>query len=232
MEQEALPLVGTLGLAAVSVGLPGLPARVFAGDVGSLHVTVVVNGKDPAHDGVDCVGTVAASLTTYAAAQAYNPCLVLNAGTAGGFDAKGGAICDVYVASRVAFHDRRIQLPGFDKYGVGMVDTVSAPALVAATGWKTGVVSTSDSLDHTPACDVQMTANDASVKEMEAAAVAFTARMLGLPFMAIKVITDLVDHGAETPEQFMENLGRASAMLATAVPIAIRHIAGRSLDDL
>lgn len=35
--------------------------------------------------GVDCVGTVSASLVAYAAIQALQPDLIINAGTAGGF---------------------------------------------------------------------------------------------------------------------------------------------------
>lgn len=35
--------------------------------------------------GVDSVGTVPASLVTYASIQAMNPDLIINAGTAGGF---------------------------------------------------------------------------------------------------------------------------------------------------
>ena len=38
-----------------------------------------------------------------------------------------------------------------------------------------------------------MLANDASVKDMEAAAVSWVAEMLQKPFLAIKVITDIVD---------------------------------------
>lgn len=232
MEQEATPLVSSLGLAVSATTLPSLPAKVFQGEVGSLSVTVVCNGEDPAHEGVQSIGTVAAALTTYAAAQAFQPDLILNAGTAGAFEAKGAGICDVYVASKVAFHDRRIQLPGYDRYGIGMADCVAAPALLAATGWKTGVVSTSDSLDMSPSCEKQMMENDASVKEMEAASIAYTSRLLGLPLMSIKVVTDLVDHSAGTPEQFVENLGKAAAKLASVVPVAIKHIASRTLEEL
>jgi 5'-methylthioadenosine nucleosidase len=38
-----------------------------------------------------------------------------------------------------------------------------------------------------------MLANDASVKDMEAAAVAWVAELLHKPFLAVKVITDIVD---------------------------------------
>ena len=52
--------------------------------MGQLSVNLVWNGKC-AINGVDNVGTVAASLATYLAIQAINPDLVISAGTAGGF---------------------------------------------------------------------------------------------------------------------------------------------------
>ena len=107
-----MPLVTHMGLTKLAEGLPGLPATVYQGYKGAMLVRVVMNGKDEKYGGVNCVGTVPAALTTYAAVQSFQPDLILNAGTAGGFAAKGGKICDVYVASGVAFHDRRIFIPG------------------------------------------------------------------------------------------------------------------------
>lgn len=51
-------------------------------------------------------------------------------------------------------------------------------------------------------------ANDASVKEMEAAGIAHVATMFGVPLVAVKAITDIVDGDKPTPDEFMENLGR------------------------
>ncbi len=54
---------------------------------------------------------------------------------------QGAAIGDVFVSTAVLHHDRRIPIPGFDKYGVGRLDTHSCPKLSAALGLKTGIVS-------------------------------------------------------------------------------------------
>lgn len=51
-------------------------------------------------------------------------------------------------------------------------------------------------------------ANNASVKEMEAAGIAHVATMFGVPLIAIKAITDIVDGDKPTQDEFMENLGR------------------------
>jgi 5'-methylthioadenosine nucleosidase len=58
---------------------------------------------------------------------------------------------------------------------------------------KVGVVSTGNSLDCTPTDAEVMKANEASVKEMEGAAIAQVAQMYGVPIFAIKSVTDIVD---------------------------------------
>ena len=57
----------------------------------------------------------------------------------------------------------------------------------------------------------------ASVKEMEAAAVAWVCWLTGTPVFAVKAITDLVDHPAGTVEQFLANLGQATDRLASGL---------------
>lgn len=61
--------------------------------------------------------------------QRLHPDLVINAGTAGGFAAKGAGIGDVFVSSVIRNHDRRIPLPGYDQYGVGEYHSVPTVAL-------------------------------------------------------------------------------------------------------
>lgn len=63
------------------------PCMSYSGKHAGLDVHVVWNGRDAEH-GVDLVGTVPASLSTYLACQAFNPDLIISAGTAGGFKAK------------------------------------------------------------------------------------------------------------------------------------------------
>ncbi|KAI3676990.1 hypothetical protein L1987_86607 [Smallanthus sonchifolius] len=43
---------------------------------------------------------------------------------------KGASIFDVFLVSDLAFHDRRIPIPGPDKYGVGRRQSFSTPNLV------------------------------------------------------------------------------------------------------
>jgi nucleoside phosphorylase len=65
---------------------PG-PCVTYSGQHCGLDVHVVWSGHDNEHN-VDLIGTVPASLATYLACQAFNPDLIISAGTAGGFKAR------------------------------------------------------------------------------------------------------------------------------------------------
>jgi len=67
---------------------------------------------------------------------------------------------------------------------------------------------------------------------MEAAAIAWTASLSNTPTFAIKVITDLVDGGKPTHEEFLENLAAASNSLQRAVPLVLDKLVNRTLRDL
>ncbi|XP_017224094.1 5'-methylthioadenosine nucleosidase isoform X2 [Daucus carota subsp. sativus] len=128
MQTEALPLIDKfhLSLALDSLFPNGVPWVRYHGTYNDLYINIVLPGKDVVL-GVDNVGTVCASLITYASIQALQPDLIINAGTAGGFKAKGACIGDVFLVSEVAFHDRRIPIPLFDLYGVGQRQAFSTP---------------------------------------------------------------------------------------------------------
>lgn len=231
MAAEAAPFVAHLGLAPAPALLPGpLPCAVFSGQHSGLTVTVVTCGACPLF-GVDSVGTVPAALATYAACAALAPDLVLSAGTAGGFAARGGAVGDVYVSSALRNHDRRIQIPGFDSYGVGELPSPGG-ALAAALGLKWGVVSTGNSLNCGPEELAELQAAGVHCKEMEAAAVGHVARLFRLPCLAVKAVTDVVDGGRPTAEEFGENLAAAAAALQRTLPRVIAFVAGKTAAEL
>jgi len=233
MLAEANPMIEAMGLKELaSDPFPGVyPARAFQGSVGGAKVTVVANGTD-AQFGVDCVGTVNAALVAHLICTALSPDIVVNAGTAGAFSKRGGAIGDVYVASAFKNHDRRVSLPGFDVWGVGEYPAHATPGLVSALGLKLGVVTTGNSLDMCDTDGERMDANGADVKEMEAAAIAQVCKCHGVPLVAIKAVTDIVDADRPSPEQFMENLGSAAKALQKAVPEAVAFLAGKELGSL
>lgn len=107
--------------------------KTYTGTVGSMTVHLAHNGKCDKFL-VDTVGTNAATLTTYLAIGALKPDLVISAGTAGGFQAKGADVASIFVSTALQNHDRRIPLPGFSVFGVGREDAHPAEALIKALG--------------------------------------------------------------------------------------------------
>jgi len=231
MRAEGMPLVDRLGLVEVD-GPDRLPVRWFDGRVGGLDVRVALNGVDVRH-GVDLIATQPATLNAYVTATSFSPDLLVTAGTAGGWLAKGAEIGDVYLSgSPLVFHDRRVPLPGFEDYGHGRYPVIDIAGAAERLRLKTGVVSTSNSLDGPEPDASIMAAHDADVKEMEAAAIGWVAETMGVPLVAVKAITDHVDHGAETAEQFTANLALATDRLVDAVVRLLEDADGRPLRHL
>ena len=218
MEAEAAPLIRELGLKPVSKPAdPQLPFVSYQGVVQDMELTLSLNGKD-ARSGVDNIGSEPAALCAYVHCKTYSPELLINAGTAGGFRKHGGKIGDIYLsAGAFCFHDHRIPIPGFEQYGIGSFPTLDVSKLAKDLGFKTGVVSTGNSLDYTDACLKLMDSNQARVKEMEAAAIAWVAMLLRVPFFAVKSVTDIVDGEHPTAEEFLRNLELASRNLSSAL---------------
>jgi len=196
MEAEAAPLLQRLQLQETPLTGPAwLPSKAYTGEYSDMRITVVTNGKWHAGqtDAVDNVGTTPAALAAFAAVSSLHPTLVINAGTAGGFKSKGACIGDTFVTTMHRHHDRRITIPGWDDYARGHHQAHSCQNLQSALGFKSGVVTTGNSLDATDTDRAVMASNDASVKDMEAAAIAWVAELAQVPFFGLKVVTDLVD---------------------------------------
>uniref|UniRef100_A0A6S9GE08 Nucleoside phosphorylase domain-containing protein n=1 Tax=Heterosigma akashiwo TaxID=2829 RepID=A0A6S9GE08_HETAK len=228
MQAEAQPLIDCLGLTEQSSVFSGpLPAKCFSGLVDGCNVDVVVNGQDPKF-GNDSVGTVCAALTTYEGLKTLSPDLLINAGTAGGFRRKGAEIGDIFLSTECKNHDRRIAIPSFTEWATGAYECVSTANMQKELGFKCGIVTTGNSLDHEPKDDELMLENDASVKDMEAAAIASTAALFETPFFAVKSVTDIVDGNVPTHEEFLENLSAAARSLQEAIPRIISFVVQKS----
>jgi 5'-methylthioadenosine nucleosidase len=239
MEAEAKPFVDHLGLQIIDEFFPShCPFLAYSGVHGITKVTVITMGKDTVYGtGVDNAGTVPSSLATYLAVQKLivdgTPVqLILNGGTCGGFGRMGGAIGDVFLTTGVAHHDRRIPIPGFDMYGIGKIMTLDPTNMASTLGYKTGSCTTGNSLDHVPRDVELMKDNDASVKDMEAAAIAWVAKMTDTPYLGVKVVTDIVDGGIPTHEEFMENLASAARSLQDALPKVLDYVCDKAEHEL
>lgn len=231
MEAEAEPLLKKLNLKQVPCNSATAPCVMYTGLYNGCTVSVVTNGKCQRH-GVDNVGTVPAGIATFVAVEQFKPDLIINAGTAGGFKRKGATIGAAYLCSMMRHHDRRIPIPGFTEYGHGHHVGHPTPNALVALGLLSGIISTGNSLDCTETDDKLMNDHDATVKDMEAAAIAWTAELSGTPLIALKVVTDIVDGGRPTQEEFFENLGTAAASLQDKVPKLVDFVVGKKLNEL
>ena len=213
MESEATPIAEALRLARDGDARTGRAAGA--------HVTLVTPGVDPATK-ADHIGPVhaATALTRVLAASREPFDLVVNAGTAGGFEARGQAIADLVVARDTLFHDARVAIGGFDRVARAhtrlSADEPTLARTAASLDARIGLVSTGASLDATADELAGFARSGALAKEMELAALSVACRAHGTPLVAIKGITDLVDHHEPTQDAFLRNLTRTAARVAAA----------------
>lgn len=179
------------------------PIKIYRNE--SWDILLGINGHDNVYN-VDNVGTQAATLNAYVMINDMKPDIVINAGTAGGFISQGGEIGDVYIGSKhFVYHDRRIALEGFEDFGHGYYPAIDTDEISSALGLKQGVVTTGNSLDHTPTDMEIIRKHNASCKDMEAAAMAWVCGLYNVPFISLKSITDIVDGDTKVEVDFVKN---------------------------
>ena len=219
MSAEGTGFARRLGLKDQGKLDPALPAHWLSGRIpgdqgGSLEVAVGFAGTDPEH-GVDRIGTISAALAAHLLIRRFEPDLLVNAGTCGGFKGRGAGVGSIYLGSKdFLFHDHRVPLAGFDAFGVGRIQARYPEELLGVLDAQPGVVSTGDSF--TP-CEEELAffeREGVHAKEMEAAGIARLARDHDLPFLAVKAVTDLVDQPEPEQEAFLRNLERVSGELS------------------
>lgn len=210
MKGEAQRLIRELGLEAMGPLDPGLPSVWYQGtqvmpNGESLHIAVVLAGIDERFQ-CDRIGTEAAVLSAFLLCRKFAPDLLINAGTCGGFQARGAQVGSLYIgAKELLFHGRRIPLQEFREFGIGRIPACPASEVAEVIGAKTGILSTSNSFETTSEELAFFEAEGVVVKDMEATAVARLAGDLGIPFLAIKAVTDLIDHPTPEHEAFQRN---------------------------
>lgn len=67
---------------------------------------------------------------------------------------------------------------------------------------------------------------------MEAAGVAWAASLSSTPFVAFKVVTDIVDGSRPSHEEFLENLHQAATSLQDKLPRVLDFVLGKRLSEL
>lgn len=216
MEAEAQPFIEKYGVEKVEGAFSPLPCLLYQKALSEKDTLyIVVNGTQ---HGSSLVGCEAASITALKAIETLHPDLVINSGTCGAFKKKGAEIGKVYISDGVMFHDRRVM--GDDEWATQSLGNYPiyerAKEIAEALGMPMGKVTTGSSLDMQP-CDLEIIEkNGGELKDMEGAAVAFVCSLLNVPCMLIKSVTDLLDGGANTLEEFRKNLAHASEELSKA----------------
>lgn len=231
MRDEAAPVIAALDAQPVPAPA-GRPHLWHLAHRSGARVIVSVNGVEPRFD-VEGVGPEPAVMNTLATIDRFQPDLVVSAGTAGGWAARGGAIGKVYLSyPHVVRHDRRIDIDQYREYGEGRFPVVPMRTVAHDIAAEPGVVTTGGSLDETSEDIAIMATLDARAKEMEAASVAWVCEVLKVPFVALKTITDLADVPASAADQFIENLHTASVQLTEHLLLFVDRVAGRTIDEL
>lgn len=225
MQVEAQPIIDHFSLEEDISFAPHLPMRAWGGGCNNLILSVVVNGRNE-ETMMDLIGTQAATLSTHLAVEKYKPDLIINAGTAGAFGEKGAQIGDVYLSRKhIVYHDRRVPIERWEHQCIGYYPVWDVSPL-AHLGFKTGIITTGNSLDMPLADEEMIKSIGGEIKDMEAAAVAWVAQLHGVPMFCVKAVTDLVDSGVATPDQFKANLHLATQNLKEACYKIVEALSG------
>lgn len=234
MNKEAQPIIQKMQMKEIDSGLDEhLPAQAYETVTEKGKIVLVVSGKCPAH-GVDRIGTQGLNLVAWEAIKTFSPDILINAGTGGGFKRNGSQPGDVYISSEsIKYHDR-LFFPDmfFLKYGIGSYKCLEVPYLAKRLGLKQGVISSGGSMLASAQEEAQMEQNMASVKEMEAAGIAEVAQLKNVPFVALKIITDLVDTNECAQNQFTNNFDKLISHLAEKVHDLCSILIGEKISNI
>jgi nucleoside phosphorylase len=232
MQAEADPILAGLGVEGPGTPLElPLPPIYWTATSSGLQIHLVVNGQDPVYQ-LDSFGTDAATLSTHLGIRTFSPDLVMSTGVAGGFKTQA-CIGDVYLSKEsVRYFDRRVSItsPDYQDYAIGFYPVADASQMAADLGLKTGIVVTGGSFENSLIDDRQIRNLQASIVEMEAAAVAKMSMLYQKQFMAAKAVVDFDDE-VGFASQFDSNFATATTNLATQLLKIFDYLATHQLGE-
>jgi nucleoside phosphorylase len=223
MKEEAKPVIEDFEMQSFDCGL----VKTWNNQIYRSSVFpdfyLITNGHDKKHSSVSKVGTQAAAISCFIALEILKVDHVINAGTAGAFTKNDSKIGDVYLCKKAFYHDRRVPIsPEWEDFAKGDYNLNFDKQWIEKYNFKEGNVSTGNALDFVEEDLNRLHSFPAHVKEMEAACIAELCREVDVPLTVIKSVTDLVDGGRVTAEEFMENLHLSSKNLSTKV-LSVLH---------
>ncbi|CAM3516361.1 5'-methylthioadenosine/S-adenosylhomocysteine nucleosidase [Vibrio aerogenes CECT 7868] len=182
----------------------------FTGQINGIDVVLLQSG----------IGKVAASVGTALLLELYQPDIVINTGSAGGFDASL-TMGDVVISTEVRHHDADLTAFGYEQGQMaGQPAAFAADAKLIDLAEKAltqgnhhavrGLICTGDTFVCKPERQAFIREHFPQViaVEMEAAAIAQTCYQFGTPFVVVRAISDVADK--ESPMSFDEFLPLAA----------------------
>jgi len=226
MQKEAKPIIEALNLQKTDYTQdPFLPIDLYQRSHANAHIYMAVNKYSEKHS-EQLMGSQIASVVTWELIKNFNPDLIINAGVAGAFKAKGANIGDVYIIDNVVFHDREFDPTELSvcQYSLGNFKPVVFVELIEKCSLKIGGVSTGDRVTLIKDDLIKINKNSAILKDMEAAAIAEIAEVRQTSALILKSVTDLVDIKESSVEQFHKNYKLATSNLAEKLKLVVNHL--------
>lgn len=161
------------------------------------------------------IGKVNAAVGTMKLMQQYNPDCIISTGLAGGLDT-ALQVMDVVVGRQTAYHDvwcgmgcERGQVMGLPVRFDADERMVSATRNIGGNRVLEGLICTGDQFitDHSELAKIKDIYPDALACDMESAAIAHTCRLMGVPFMSLRVISDTPGNTPDHQQQWDDFLG-------------------------
>ena len=144
------------------------------------------------------IGKVNAAVGALTLIDRFHPDAIINTGIAGG-TGHGAAVLDVVIGSEVAYHDVWCgpgndpgQVQGLPPRFRGATELFNIDALADDATVKCGLIASGDKFISTPAdlAAVLAVQPDAIAVDMESGAIAQVCALKGVPFLAIRVVSD------------------------------------------
>ncbi|MNC33480.1 5'-methylthioadenosine/S-adenosylhomocysteine nucleosidase [compost metagenome] len=216
MEEEVAPILSKLkDFRSLKAG----GGRLYAGVLDGQEVVLLQSG----------IGKVNAAVATALLLERFHCELIINTGAAGGL-AAGLSVGDVVIAEELVYSDvdatafsyaygQVPQMP--QRYPVAAGLLAQAQKLVRSGGRQeqivTGLITTADSFISDPQRAVSIISRfpEAKATDMEGTAIAQTAYQFGVPFLAVRAISDIA--GSEAAGLFKAHLEMAARNSADVV---------------
>nr|WP_136251853.1 5'-methylthioadenosine/S-adenosylhomocysteine nucleosidase [Ningiella ruwaisensis] len=195
--------------------------EVFSGSLDGHQIYLVQSG----------IGKVASAMATTLLIHQFSPDLVINTGSAGGFDPELN-IGDIVIADALMYHDVDVSHFGYDKGQVPAMpkqyvadSKASSLAFEAAQSLdgiqvKTGLICSGDSFigSDEAANQIKQDFPDMKAVEMEGASIAQTCHMMNTPCVVIRSLSDIAGKTSTVSfETYLETAAKHSAMLVLGV---------------